>query len=486
MRHTPVSQDQTKMDLTTSNRKRAQSDPCDKEQVKTQRLHSSIIRIGSTEDGAYATVVADGGDSISDSPIPPGQSRRSSNSSSVFASDSPDSSVQVHPSDSPSSPVHIHISPSSPTNSVSTQEALLINCDETPTQPQLSVPAAEFNNLFNLVRVLVSDNHILKQQVLEISSKLDHLTGAVTQSNEPTAQVSSQTRDIWVSPSQPMDLCISTPEPTVLGASRPPPPSYHSHYKQAVQQNPLTRQPPRHHQQPADIEQLKVKVVPNWGRRFAFRRREYKNMDKNLKRAQIYEQFLNEEGGVYIVKKSRPKFAKNIQDYKLAESLSIHEMRTQVERWKVYAGESKHKFEDVDNQLYNLITKHNVVGERDVLLNKWSEEVRSAENKAQVMNQKELEFIYNLPNTDPYSGFIASASDHRPNNRGFYKKDFYRGGRPRNTNAHHGNRPATSHTPAAVKPNAPTFVSPWTSNTVTPFTPSNQVNTAIFQMPGHV
>merc|ERR1712015_81190 len=113
-----------------------------------------------------------------------------------------------------------------------------------------------------------------------------------------------------------------------------------------------------------------------------------------------------------------------MQDFKLAEADSVHEMKTQIKRWQRYAEESKEKYSTVDNQVYHLISTHSIAGERDTLLKKWADETKTAENKALAMNQKELQFIVNMPTADPYSGFVASVAETRPNNKGFYKKHF--------------------------------------------------------------
>ena len=492
------------MDMTVS-RKRAQSDPSDKEEIK--RLHTSIIRINGENEEVFALTSTTGPETVnnvsidSQSQIPPGQLRHPSHSSVASVSGQSeqvrhssnfsfssvmDSQSQLQPGQRLPSSSSVFATEDHPThNRLSTQEALYISSQDTSpgvSHPHTSVPTSELSEILTLVRQLTSDNLVLKQQLQEVNFKFDNYI-------QSTAQVTTQS-----TAHSPASLFIPNSESAAVGA-------------------------PINQPKPANLDQLKIKVVPNWGRRFGFRRREYKNMDKNFKRSQIYEQFLNEEGGLYIVKRSRPKFAKNAQDYKLAESLSEHEMKIQSDRWNAYAEESRHKFLDVDNQIYNLINKHSVPSERELLLSKWAEEVKIAENKAQVMNQKELAFMINLPSTDPYSGFVASAADHRPNNRGFYKKDYYRGRKPQDSHAEYRNRytpqqtparstpqqtparsnplqtPARSnplHTPARSIPHQtpaianPAFVSPWTSNSVTPFTPSSQINTAVFHMPVRV
>ena len=175
-----------------------------------------------------------------------------------------------------------------------------------------------------------------------------------------------------------------------------------------------------------DLNTLKQTVIPNWGRRFNYRRKQFKNMDKNYKRAEIYQNFLSSESGLYIVKRSRPKFASDLKDYKLAEQLSIQEMKVQAERWSGYAENSKKNVASVDQQVKDLISSHPVEEQRETLKKQWEKEVTQSENKAMEMNTNELEFMVNMPESDPYEGYVESVGNQRFNNRGFYKRDFYR------------------------------------------------------------
>ena len=189
-----------------------------------------------------------------------------------------------------------------------------------------------------------------------------------------------------------------------------------------------------------DTMNLKQQVVPNWGRKFNFRRKQFKNYDKNRKRADIYRKFINEEStdGLYIVKSLRPKFASDMRDYKLAEQLSIQSMKTQASRWEGYADQAKINIQSVDKQVSDLIKMHSNEAEKSVLEKKWENETKQAEEKAMVMNDNELEFMRNMPISDPYNGYVESVSEQRPNNGGFYKRHYY--GSRRNNYNHNRHR----------------------------------------------
>ena len=150
-------------------------------------------------------------------------------------------------------------------------------------------------------------------------------------------------------------------------------------------------------------------------------------------------------------------------------------------------------------------------------MQKWAEEVKKAENKAEILNQQELEAFYNMPTTDPYAGYVARAAEPRPNNRGFYKRDYYRGNRNNNQRQNTGWRqtavtqqgapmvaqgvPVVPHAPPVISSGAPIVpqvhsqiqhpvnpvpVNPWTTNMGnTLLAPSSQINTSIFHTPGH-
>ena len=190
-----------------------------------------------------------------------------------------------------------------------------------------------------------------------------------------------------------------------------------------------------------DTMNLKQQVVPNWGRKFNFRRKQFKNYDKNRKRADIYRKFINEEStdGLYIVKSLRPKFASDMRDYKLAEQLSIQSMKTQASRWEGYADQAKINIQSVDKQVSDLIKMHSNEAEKSVLEKKWENETKQAEEKAMVMNDNELEFMRNMPISDPYTGYVESVSEPRPNNGGFYKRHYYGSRRNSYNHNHHRN-----------------------------------------------
>ena len=60
-------------------------------------------------------------------------------------------------------------------------------------------------------------------------------------------------------------------------------------------------------------------------------------------------------------------------------------------------------------------------------------EVKAAEEKTDRLNEKELEFLNTLPETDPYDGYVEEAVNRSHNNGGFYKRHYYRN-TPRSNN----------------------------------------------------
>ena len=190
-----------------------------------------------------------------------------------------------------------------------------------------------------------------------------------------------------------------------------------------------------------NLEQLKRNVLPSWGSKFNYRRREYKNFNKNQREAEIYKSFLSSAQGQYIPKKYRPKFARDMVDYKLAEADSVQLMHTQCKRWERYAKTSFDKCMDVDNQVYHLIDNHPVSEEKAILLKLWDDEVRAAQAKSTAMNDKEIAFLLNLPTSDPYSGFLENVASQE---RGFYKKQYYNN---RNQDKRPNSRPSDNRAP---------------------------------------
>ena len=101
-------------------------------------------------------------------------------------------------------------------------------------------------------------------------------------------------------------------------------------------------------------------------------------------------------------------------------------MKVQAERWSGYAENSKKNVASVDQQVKDLISSHPIEEQRETLKKQWEKEITQSENKAMEMNTNELEFMVNMPESDPYEGYVESVGNQRFNNRGFYKRDFYR------------------------------------------------------------
>ena len=267
----------------------------------------------------------------------------------------------------------------------STAEALLNINDSTSST--VSVPVNVLNSILISLESLKNDNKDLKITVAEIKSELKN--------NRCTCKTSDESYSSRASSD------VSNATNNIISSQIPLPKA-------------------------KDIKDLKLELVPDWGRKFNYRRKQFKNLDKNLRRAEIYKNFLSDPDNIYIVKRSRPKFASDIRDFRLAEKLSIEEMQVQIKRWEGYAEQSRKNIDSVDLQVYNLVGKHEIEEERGKLTRQWGSEVRTAETKAAELNINELQFMIDLPNTDPYKGFVDSVKEHRPQNRGWYKRDYYK------------------------------------------------------------
>ena len=108
-------------------------------------------------------------------------------------------------------------------------------------------------------------------------------------------------------------------------------------------------------------------------------------------------------------------------------------MATQKERWLYYAELSSEKYKEVDKQMMDDIKKHRVPHERTYLTKLWQEEVQTSEHKAEKQNDRELDELSTLQASDPYSGYVQSATSESHPNGGFYKRRYY-------SNRQQGNR----------------------------------------------
>lgn len=260
-----------------------------------------------------------------------------------------------------------------------TQEPVI----QTETE-MVTLPLKVLNDIFEKLTTIQEENKVLKETICTVQRKVDNIDTKIDMR-------ASSSSTLTASPSEPFSNVNQRSSSPHIN----PPPT-------------------------TNDKNLKHKVIPNWGKRFHFRRNQYRNADKNLKQAAIYSGFL-EENQPYVPKKFRPKFWRDEYDFKLMEKNSLQEMETQKSRWLYYADVSTDKYKDVDAQIIRDLNKHPNPIERDYLLELWKKETSTAEHRAETMNERELVFMSELPKRDPYSGFVESA---RKGNH--YKRNYYR------------------------------------------------------------
>ena len=291
---------------------------------------------------------------------------------------------------------------------IETQSAIAAMADESQSSSPdtTSVPNETLKEILSTMKSIRNENVQLRKTILSLESKVTAIQCKLEQT-APHSPRTDRRREKSV-------------------------PSNHEDRQHNGHSNPTTQPVPSNHQDQhqrptANLsdKNLKYKVIPNWGKRFHFRRSQYKDCDKNLKQAAIYSGFVD-SSEPYIPKKYRPKFARDEYDFKLSEKNSIQEMRTQIDRWIYYADTHDQKYRDVDRQMYDDLKRHRVKEERDYLQKLWEKEVKNAEEKAEKLNEKECEYMCHLPETDSYSGYVKSATTQSHPNGGFYKKTYYR------------------------------------------------------------
>ena len=355
-----------------TNRKRALSASGDLENTTTKRLHHSIICIG-TETRAMAATQG---------------------SIITISRENGDSITHLNTSHNSST-----FSEEPATTETATQAAIMTIGENENHPPQMvSVPLQILTEILDEVKSIKQENKDLKQAMVDLKLEVRNI---------------GSKRD-------PPNTTRTTGHATNQGTSA-------NTQRQTPQAQPNSGN--------INIQHLKEKIVPNWGKKYHYRRNQYRNCDKNLKQAAVFSGFLDNENK-YIPKKYRPKFSRDEYDYKLSEKNSIQEMTTQKERWKYYADLSKNNVQSVDQQVNHAISQHPIKQERDILTKKWKDEVATAEKKAEDLNVKELKHMCDLPTSDPYSGFVAASREPQQNG-GFYKRNYYRS---TYTNRSHQNR----------------------------------------------
>lgn len=269
------------------------------------------------------------------------------------------------------------------------------------SQPDaISVPHSTLKEILNQLKYIKAENAELRKNVVSLESKIDTLNTKLICQN---------------------DEVPNNPEPSNSATGR----KLIKAKRSILPQNPVA---------PTQVSDTELKSkVNNWGKRFHQRRNNYRNCDKNLKHAAIYSEFL-EGQKPYIPKKFRPRFARDKFDFNLAERNSIHEMQIQKERYLYFAELADQKFRQIDEQMISEINGLNDRVVSDRLKKLWDKEVKIAEEKTDRLNEKELEFLSKLPETDPYDGYVEEAVNGRHHNGGFYKRNYYRNA-PRSSNA---------------------------------------------------
>ena len=124
----------------------------------------------------------------------------------------------------------------------------------------------------------------------------------------------------------------------------------------------------------------------------------------NNEKAQILSRYINGEP-TYIPKKMRPTSARNLEEYKIRERLSICNMKHEEELLLLNASKAKENYDKVDAEVYNRIEQHNNEQQKEFLRGLWAKEVAEAQTRGQQICTKNLDFLSKLPDTDPYTGY---------------------------------------------------------------------------------
>ena len=181
-----------------------------------------------------------------------------------------------------------------------------------------------------------------------------------------------------------------------------------------TQTNPGSSNIPRNSDKPIPEISLetKEKIIPNWGKIFHKRRTTYRKHCWSKLKAEIYDGFVNRDS-VYIPPKFRPHYARDEEDYKEEEEISILRVKKEVRLMKKDAENHKKNYEHIDQKMYNHIEQTAKDPMKTKLLELWSKEVSDAEPMGEKLAEQNLAFVLEQPEKEPYLGY-SEIQENKP------------------------------------------------------------------------
>ena len=164
-----------------------------------------------------------------------------------------------------------------------------------------------------------------------------------------------------------------------------------------------------------DAQERKNIVVPTWRKMYFRRRDEYRREYRNAQKAETYKIY---ETLRFLPRKFRPKHARTAEEFKIKEAAAFKSMDAAREVCLLDSKQSHWNYIAVESEVKQTISARSEDDdEKNSLIMLWENEISAAEPKGKSLCENEINWMRNLPDTDPYLGFfglsIATTSDDR-------------------------------------------------------------------------
>ena len=162
-----------------------------------------------------------------------------------------------------------------------------------------------------------------------------------------------------------------------------------------------------------DPWELKHKVVPQWGRKYFYRTKEWgRGLANSLKRQALEEQLQRQPP--YIPPKFRQYHARNEAHYKIIEKKSLNNMQATRDEYQLNMEGAKQNFARVDQEVSEQISRHPDRAERDFLSTLWKQETEAGQIRSTQRTQRTWNWLADLPTEKPYYGYNSCKPEMRP------------------------------------------------------------------------
>ena len=271
-----------------------------------------------------------------------------------------------------------------------------------------SLPIFVPTDILNTILDTVLD---MKTKLDQVSNSNTSLTIKIEKATEETKLarklVKKQTKALGILTAELNKVKKKNSNLTKLLSRRPdltvPPPTVES--ESPTDQTNMEVNAPTHTNTPRkeSLADTKSRLVPNWRQKYFQRRDEYRREYRNLSKAESYDHYAAIK---YLPRKLRPKFSRTKEEFAIKEEAAFKAMDAAKQVCILDAKQAQWNYSTCDGEVGSLIIdRADNPTEAEYMTKQWKKETLDAEPKARHLVQKESNFNWNLPQSDPYLGY---------------------------------------------------------------------------------